>query len=77
MHENKSIPDEFVFTDLEGNEYDVRSPDFDLERLRQNGLMPEDYELCGTCNFDHEYDASMHYTKIVKIHQEDDKKHDD
>lgn len=48
-----------ILTDLDGNEHDMDSPFFNLEDLRNQGLMPDDYELCGICYFDHQYDSTF------------------
>jgi hypothetical protein len=46
--------------DSEGNKHETSSPDFDLQKLREEGLFPEDYELCGTCEIgDHNYDFPL------------------
>lgn len=58
-----------ILIDLDGTEHDLDSPGFDLESLREKGLMPEDYELCGTCGYDHEYDWISCYEEIRKAHE--------
>ncbi len=48
-----------ILVDLKGTEHDIDAPGFDLAALRKVGLMPDDYELCGICGFDHEYDQPL------------------
>lgn len=56
--------------DLNGNSHDIDRVEFDLGALKCFGLMPEDYELCGTCGFDHHYDQ-IFGVEINRLHKKD------
>jgi hypothetical protein len=57
-----------VLVDVDGNSHDIASPNFDLDELRKRGLMPGDYEICGTCGLDHAYDRLTE--REIRLHVE-------
>lgn len=67
----RSMPDGFGHFDMD--EYDI--PDVIDKKIESN--LPEDYEQCGTCGFDHSYDESdpTVYEKMRKAHKKEDGKH--
>lgn len=56
-----------ILTDMEGGRHDIDAPDFNLDELKQKGLMPQDYELCA-CGYDHEYDRHA-WAAILRAHE--------
>jgi hypothetical protein len=60
-----------ILVDMNGGVHDIFAPDFDLQKLCDDGSMPQDYELCGTCLFDHQYDMPQAFHEIKKAHEKD------